>query len=46
MHWGTFILSQEAVDEPINAIKSNLKNQGIAESKFLILKHGETIHLN
>jgi len=46
MHWGTFILSQEAVDEPINAIKSNLKNQGISESKFLILKHGETIHLN
>ena len=46
MHWGTFILSQEAVDEPINEIKSNLKNQGIEESNFLILKHGETINLN
>ena len=46
MHWGTFILGQEGVDEPINAIKSNLKNQDIEESNFLILKHGETIHLN
>ena len=46
MHWGTFVLSQEPVDEPINEIKSNLKNQGIKESNFLILKHGETIHLN
>ena len=46
MHWGTFILSQEAVDEPVNEIKSNLKNQGIEESNFLILKHGETINLN
>ena len=31
---------------PINEIKSNLKNQGIEESNFLILKHGETINLN
>ena len=46
MHWGTFILSQEPVDEPINEIKSNLKNHGIKECNFLILKHGETIHLN
>ena len=46
MHWGTFILSQEAVDEPINEIKSNLRNYGIEKNRFLILKHGETIHLN
>ncbi len=46
MHWGTFILSQEAVDEPANEIKSNLRNYGIVKNRFLILKHGETIHLN
>ena len=46
MHWGTFILSQEAVDEPIKRIKSELNEFGIEESQFLILKHGETIHLN
>ena len=46
MHWGTFILSQEAVDEPVNEIKSNLRNYGIEKNRFLILKHGETIHLN
>ena len=46
MHWGTFLLSQEAVDEPVNELKSNLKNYGIDKTKFLILKHGETIRLN
>ncbi len=46
MHWGTFLLSQEAVDEPVNELKSNLKNYGIDKAKFLILKHGETIRLN
>jgi len=46
MHWGTFMLSQEAADEPVNEIKSNLGDYGIEESDFLILKHGETIHLN
>ena len=34
MHWGTFILSQEAVDEPINEIKSKLKNQGFDGAIF------------
>jgi|TARA_B100000287_G_scaffold7821_1_gene7716 L-ascorbate metabolism protein UlaG (beta-lactamase superfamily) len=46
MHWGTFILSQEAVDEPVNEVKKNLKIFGINEERFLILKHGETIKLN
>ena len=46
MHWGTFILSQEKVDDPVFEIKENLDNFGITNSQFLILKHGETIELN
>ena len=46
MHWGTFILSQENVDEPVKEIKSNLRKFGIDETRFMILKHGETIRLN
>lgn len=46
MHWGTFILSQEDVDEPINKIKSKLKSYGIKRNDFFILNHGETIELN
>ena len=45
MHWGTFILSQEAVDEPVNEVKKNLRILGISEERFLILKHGETIKI-
>ena len=41
MHWGTFVLSHEAVDEPIHEVRKNLKIFGISEERFLILKHGE-----
>ena len=46
IHWGTFILSLEEVDEPIKELKKNLELNKIKESQFRILKHGETINLN
>ena len=46
MHWGTFILSQEKVDDPVFEINENLDNFGISKNRFLILKHGETIELD
>ena len=46
MHWGTFVLSQEPVNEPKETIISKLRDFGISKDKFIILKHGETLPLN
>lgn len=46
IHWGTFILTDEPLDEPPERLRAELKKQGIPESDFLVLKHGETIHLS
>tara|TARA_B100001057_G_scaffold448342_1_gene488596 strand:- start:523 stop:1566 length:1044 start_codon:yes stop_codon:yes gene_type:complete len=46
MHWGTFILSQENVDDPVINLKKEMLRFKIKEKDFLILKHGETISLD
>ncbi len=45
MHWGTFVLSQEPVDEPTNSIKKKLSEFNLKENNFIILKHGESLSL-
>ncbi|UCD35940.1 MAG: MBL fold metallo-hydrolase, partial [Nitrospiraceae bacterium] len=45
MHWGTFMLTDEPLDEPPVKLKAALQKQGIPEDEFLVLKHGETIIL-
>lgn len=42
-HWGTFILSQEPMDEPPKRLSDSLKERNIPESEFSVLRHGETI---
>ena len=42
MHWGTFILTDEPLDEPPVKLKEALKIYQISESKFEVYKHGET----
>ncbi len=46
IHWGTFKLSTEPLDEPPREIKKLLKLNKIDEERFLILKHGEVKKLN
>lgn len=46
MHWGTFILTDEPLDEPPLRLKKAMRKQGIPEHEFLLLKHGETIILD
>ena len=46
MHWGTFILSQENVDDPVIDLKKEMIKYGIDQKDFLIPKHGETINLD
>lgn len=42
MHWGTFILTDESLDEPPVKLALALKKHHIAPSKFEIYRHGET----
>jgi len=46
IHWGTFPLSDEPLDEPPGKLRSALERKGIPNSDFLVLKHGETVVLN
>ena len=46
IHWGTFILTDEPLDEPPKRMKKALKEKGLREEDFLILKHGETVILD
>lgn len=41
IHWGTFILSHEPIDEPLARLKIEAKRLGI-EDRVIILKHGES----
>ena len=43
IHWGTFILTDEPLDEPPRRLKRALKMKGLLKEVFLILMHGQTI---
>ena len=42
IHWGTFILTDEPVDEPPKLLEKSLKKEGIPNEYFFVMKHGET----
>ncbi|MFQ5772364.1 MAG: MBL fold metallo-hydrolase [bacterium] len=46
IHWGTFILTDEDLDEPPTRLAKALTENKIPQEKFLVLKHGETIFLD
>lgn len=46
IHWGTFILTDEPLDEPPERLSKEREQNGVAPEDFLVLKHGETIILN
>ena len=45
VHWGTFELTDEALDQPIVDMRKALAEQGIAGEKFRLLEHGQTMRL-
>ena len=42
IHWGTFALTDEPLDEPPRRLRQALRLSGSAPSTFLVLAHGET----
>ncbi len=42
MHWGTFRLTEEPLDEPPLRLRSALAEAGVAVEHFWVLQHGET----
>jgi len=45
MHWGTFILTDEPLDEPPQKLASARHAAGISAEEFFVMKHGETRRL-
>lgn len=45
MHWGTFRLTLEPLDEPPQRLEAALEAAGIPPSQFRVLAHGETWRL-
>jgi L-ascorbate metabolism protein UlaG (beta-lactamase superfamily) len=43
IHWGTFVLTDEPLDEPPLRLRASREALGMAEEDFAVLRHGETI---
>lgn len=45
MHWGTFVLTDEPLDEPPHRLRQALHARGLADDEFVVFVHGETRRL-
>lgn len=45
IHWGTFMLTDEPLDEPPKRLGKAREEKGLTREEFFVLKHGETIIL-
>jgi N-acyl-phosphatidylethanolamine-hydrolysing phospholipase D len=46
IHWGTFILTDEPLDEPPERLSTALQENKIPNDDFLVLQHGQTVILD
>lgn len=42
MHWGTFAMGEERLDQPLDDLSVARKKLGVKENEFFVLRHGET----
>jgi L-ascorbate metabolism protein UlaG (beta-lactamase superfamily) len=45
IHWGTFELADDPLDEPPRLLKQAVKAAGLPEDAFVVLHHGQMIKL-
>lgn len=45
MHWGTFRLTLEPLDEPPGRLRSAMETAGLSPDTFRVLGHGETLKI-
>ena len=43
MHWGTFVLTDEPVNQPPQKLKEALAKNGTKDEEFVVINIGETI---
>ena len=43
IHWGTFELTDEPLDEPPERLALELKRAGLGREVFSVVRHGETL---
>ena len=43
IHWGTFSLTDEALDQPITDLDAARKSQAVSDKAFVLLRHGQTV---
>ncbi|PKM22087.1 MAG: phospholipase [Gammaproteobacteria bacterium HGW-Gammaproteobacteria-14] len=43
MHWGTFVLTSEPMDEPPRRLRQAMAEAGVKDNEFRVLQHGETV---
>lgn len=46
IHWGSFELTDEPLDEPPRRLAEAVRRAGLPADAFTVLKHGEMIHLD
>jgi N-acyl-phosphatidylethanolamine-hydrolysing phospholipase D len=46
IHWGTFVLTDEPLDEPPKRLAQALAAAKVPSERFFVMKHGETRKLN
>lgn len=42
MHWGTFVLTDEPMDEPPKKLRTAMRKHNVPETEFIVMQHGET----
>ncbi|MET0340051.1 MAG: MBL fold metallo-hydrolase [Polyangiales bacterium] len=43
VHWGTFQLGEEGIDDPVHALQQVLRERGIPATRFHVLENGESV---
>ncbi len=46
IHWGTFQLTDEPLDQPLADLAAARDKLGVGRHEFIVLRHGETLRLN